>query len=174
MQDNDSMEAEREVQAQEEHPIESQAEEGGQAQEPTAVEEDALGRLVRELSELRALVEARQTEREEPTEPPWQPTLTDEFRTLYPALAESDIPDAVWDEVRGGLPLAAAYALWERREQVRRSTAEQVNRKNASGAWGRADTAAEDFLSPDEVRSMSPREVRENYARIMESMKHWS
>ena len=166
MQDNDSIEAESnvELQAQEEPQTESQAE----------AEEDTLGRLARELSELRALVEARQTEREEPVAPPWQPTLTDEFRALYPALAEGDIPDAVWDEVRGGLPLEAAYALWERREQIRQSNAEQVNRKNASGAWGRADTAAEDFLSPDEVRSMSPREVRDNYARIMESMKHWS
>ena len=166
MQENDRMETEIDV--------EQQAQEEPQAQPQAEVEEDSLGRLARELSELRALVEARRDEREEPTEPPWQPTLTDEFRGLYPELAEGDIPDAVWDEVRGGLPLAAAYALWERREQVRRSTAEQVNRKNASGAWGRADAAAEDCLSPDEVRGMSPREVRDNYARIMESMKHWS
>ncbi len=33
--------------------------------------------------------------------------------------------------------------------------------------------AREEYFSPAEVRAMSPREVRENYDRIFESMRHW-
>ena len=159
MQDNESMEAGREVQAQEEP----------QTQEPTAVEEDTLGRLARELSELRALVEARQTEREAPAAPPWQPTLTDEFRTLYPALAEGDIPDAVWDEVKKGVPLCAAYALAEHRA----AKAARMSGHEA-GTWHSLSGGTDEGLfSPAEVRAMTQYEVRRNYDRILESMKRW-
>lgn len=144
------------------------AEEPAEAAETGSGEADALAEVRREMAELRGLVE-RMTPRESA-----EPTLTDEFRALYPDVSEGEIPDAVWEEVRRGLPPEAAYALWERREQVRREAAESVNRRNAGGAWGRADAAAADHLSPDEVRGMTPREVRENYARILESMKHWN
>ncbi len=131
-------------------------------------EADALTELRRELAELKELVVSRGKAAREAM------VLTQEFRALYPEVAEGDIPDAVWEEVRGGLALEAAYALWERRERLRRDAAEVANRKNAGGSWGRADAAGEEFLSPDEVRGMSPREVRENYSRILESMRHWS
>ena len=96
------------------------------------------------------------------------------FRSLYPDVTLGDVPDAVWEDVRAGGALEAAYALWERKEAIRCAAAQEANRKNATGAWGRADTAGEDFLSPDEVRSMTQDEVRRHYARIVESMKHWN
>lgn len=131
----------------------------------------AIEQLARELAELRALIETRQASEGAVT---FQPTLTEAFRALYPDVSAEDIPDTVWEEVRGGLSLEASYALWDRRETLRRALAQDTNRKNASGAWGRAEFSGEDFLSPDEVRSMTRDEVRRHYARIVESMKHWN
>jgi hypothetical protein len=130
--------------------------------------------LARELAELRAMIGQPSAPVEDLQAGPEEPRLTDAFRELYPDLSEDDIPDAVWDSVRGGLPLEAAYALYERREVLRRADAETVNRKNAMGAWGRADDGADRSFSPDEVRAMTPQEVRDNYARIIQSMKHWN
>ena len=100
--------------------------------------------------------------------------MTDAFRALYPGVRREELPDEVWEAARGGLPLEAAYALYERREALRRTAAEAVNKKNAAGVWGRADREEDGFLSPDEVRDMTPAEVRANLARITASMKHWS
>ena len=143
--------------------------EEAEAVESAAVTEeepdDPIAALREEIATLRALVETR---REVPAE------LTESFRSLYPDVSRADIPDAVFEEAQAGLPLEAAYALYERREALRKQAAERVNRQNAVGGWGRADGAGEDFLSPDEVREMTPAEVRRNYARIVESMKHWT
>lgn len=141
------------------------AEDGG------AAGDGAIEQLARELAELRALIETHRASEEAVA---FQPTLTEAFRALYPDVSAEDIPDAVWEEVRGGLSLEASYALWDRRETLRRALAQDTNRKNASGAWGRAEFSGEDFLSPDEVRSMTRDEVRRHYARIVESMKHWN
>ena len=127
-----------------------------------------LAMLRNQLEELKAVVAGLVPQ------PSGADTVTDAFRALYPDVREDSIPDAVWEETRGGLPLEAAYALYERRETVRRAAAEAVNKKNADGAWGRADTETDGFLSPDEVRKMTPAEVRANLARITASMKHWS
>lgn len=128
---------------------------------------DGIEALRCELAELKALLVAQKQAASEPT-------VDEAFRALYPDVSEEEIPDAVWEAARGGLPLEAAYALHERREALRRSAADRINRRNANGAWGRTDTETDGFLSPDEVREMTPEEVRKNYARIMESMKHWN
>ena len=128
---------------------------------------DPMEMLRCELAELKSLIVGQKQAAAEPV-------MGEDFRALYPDVTEADIPDAVWEAARGGLPLEAAYALHERREAMRRSAADKINRRNAGGAWGRADAEADGFLSPDEVREMSPDEVRRNYARIMESMKHWT
>ena len=120
-----------------------------------------------ELAELKALIMGR----EEASAPP---VITDAFRRLYPAVSEAEIPDEVFLEAGKGMPLEAAYALYERRQAMRQKTADAVNRRNAAGGWGRAEVEDEGFLSPDEVREMSRDEVKKHYARIVESMKHWS
>ena len=130
---------------------------------------DGLETLRCELAEIKTLLVAQKQ-----VAAAAEPTVGEAFRALYPDVSEEEIPDAVWEAARGGLPLEAAYALHERREALRRSAADRINRRNANGAWGRADTEMDGFLSPDEVREMTPDEVRKNYARIMESMKHWN
>lgn len=135
------------------------------AEEPVAA--DPIEAIRGELAELKSLIVGQKQTAAEPV-------VDQAFRALYPHVTEEEIPDTVWEAARGGLPLEAAYALYERREAMRRSAANEVNRRNARGTWGRAETEADGFLSPDEVREMSPAEVRANYARIMASMKHWT
>ena len=98
-----------------------------------------------------------------------------EFSEIFPEKSVNSIPDSVWESVKAGIPLAAAYALYERKNTVRADTASRINERNgeiSTGAVGRATT--ENFYTPDEVRAMSRTEVRKNYSKIIESMKKWN
>lgn len=96
-----------------------------------------------------------------------------EFRSLYPGVPLSSLPDAVWDDVRRGIPLTAAFALSERRRVLAEKQAAEANRKNGDRDYGAVSGSASGFLSAREVRAMSPAEVRENYTEIMLSMPKW-
>lgn len=98
-----------------------------------------------------------------------------EFSEIFPEKNVNSIPDSVWESVRVGIPLAAAYALYERKNALRADTACRINERNgdiSTGSIGRAST--ENFYTPDEVRAMSQSEVRKNYSKILESMKKWN
>ena len=61
-----------------------------------------------------------------------------------------------------------------REELQKRERADEINRRNAASSAGRAgNSTAPEYFSPDEVRAMSPSEIRENYQRIRASMKKW-
>ena len=97
-----------------------------------------------------------------------------EFSNLYPNIPLSSIPDSIWESARSGIPLAAAYALAEKKESAAKAKAMDVNSKNnalSSGALNGSKT--EEFFSPAEVRAMSAAEVRANYAKIITSMSKW-
>jgi seryl-tRNA synthetase len=94
----------------------------------------------------------------------------DEFCTLFPNVSLSELPPEVRQQTESGVPLAAAYALYEKREALRREN----SKKNAEHSWhSMKDGAGGEYYSPSEVRSMSQKEVHKNYKKIMESMKHW-
>lgn len=97
-----------------------------------------------------------------------------EFCRLFPGVSLSSLPDEVAASVNAGVPLSAAYALYDRRRAVSAAAAETVNSKNRelSFAVKRNDTQ-DGYFSPDEVREMSAADVRANYGRIIESMSHW-
>ncbi|MBO7176248.1 MAG: hypothetical protein J6W14_02630, partial [Clostridia bacterium] len=65
--------------------------------------------------------------------------------------------------------------LYEKKSEAARMRAETVNLKNAQRSAGVAgrDAPAE-YFSPDEVRAMSPSEVRRHYSKILDSMKSWN
>ncbi len=97
-----------------------------------------------------------------------------EFFTLFPAVSLSALPDDVWQSVQKGVPLAAAYALEERRAAVQAEKAQkvnQINREKSSGALN--PTGNSDNFSLAEVRDMTPDEVRANFDKIMESVTQW-
>ena len=98
-----------------------------------------------------------------------------EFSEVFPEKSINAIPDSVWESVKTGIPLAAAYALYERKNALRADAASRINERNGNvttGPIGRAST--ENFYTPDEVKAMSRSEVKRNYSKILESMKKWN
>ena len=96
-----------------------------------------------------------------------------EFARLFPGSDVSALPDSVCESVRAGVPLAAAYALYEKKKSFESFAAHEKNSKNANLSFPVSDGESEKYFSPDEVKSMSRDEVRTNYKRIIESMRHW-
>lgn len=98
-----------------------------------------------------------------------------EFSELFPSIAINAIPDEVWSEVKKGSSLAASYAVYEKRITEAARKIESVNLKNASSAAGSVGKhPAQEFFSPDDVRKMSPSEVRASFAKIKRSMEKWN
>lgn len=98
-----------------------------------------------------------------------------EFHALFPEVNVSELPESIWEQVKRGIPLAASYALYEKKCNLHREHAAKINMQNAKmtpGAAGK-NTPAE-YFSPEEVRAMSQSEVRNNYHKILESMKKWN
>ncbi len=97
----------------------------------------------------------------------------EEFGSLYPDTALSSLPDRVWEDVKRGIPVAAAFALSERRRAVRNATAAKSNLENNERSSGALTPTEVEYFSPSEVRAMSQAEVRANYQKIMRSMQKW-
>ena len=97
-----------------------------------------------------------------------------EFAELYPKVSLANLPDAVWEDVGRGVPISAAYALFERREAHTKHLAAEVNAGNRARSAGALTDARSGYLSPAEVRAMSPAEVRKNYQNILRSMQKWN
>lgn len=141
-----------------------------QAADPSP-EEDRLEQLRGELEELRQQLAQRDAAlaRMMRTEEDYA-----EFCALYPDVPVSALSDELWQSVRGGNSLAAAYALQERREALRAQRIAESNRANRARSAGAVHTAEPLEFSPAEVRSMSPAEVRKNLPQIMRSMQKWN
>ena len=61
----------------------------------------------------------------------------------------------------------------EQLEAEMQREAQEQNARNEQCAPGNGGGAMPEFLSPAQVRAMDRREVKDNYALIIESMKHW-
>ncbi|MBQ8330981.1 MAG: hypothetical protein IJX94_00600 [Clostridia bacterium] len=158
-----------------EETLPSASEEESQEELPIAEEtkaeinsEEEITRLRDEIAQLRSALSQQEQEKEH--------VLRElkEFNRLFPETSVKQIPNSVWKQVEGGLPLSAAYALYERETLLSTVRADEINRRNAALSSGKAgkNTPAE-YFSPDEVRAMSQKQVHENYAIIVESMKRW-
>ena len=98
-----------------------------------------------------------------------------EFSALFPNVSPEDIPEEVWESVAVGGSLAAAYALYHRKEQLRRNRVRELNDKNAELSTGKVGVdSAKEYFTPSDVRAMSRSEVRANYSKILDSMKKWN
>ena len=97
-----------------------------------------------------------------------------EFNRLFPDRSIKDLPKQVWDSVERGIPLSAAYALYEREESLLQSKANEINSRNSFASAGKAGNFDNgEYFSPDEVRAMTQKEVHKNYSKIKNSMKYW-
>ena len=148
-------------------PVDEKTEEAEPIEEPN--EENELEILKRELDALKRELEEKKSVFERMSRD------IGEFSDLFPDKNINSIPDTVWESVRSGIPLAAAYALYERKNAIREGVARRANEENGArttGSIGKDST--ENFYTPDEVRAMSRTEVKNNYSKIIESMKKWN
>lgn len=96
-----------------------------------------------------------------------------QFASLYPGVPVSSLPDDVWEDVGRGVPIAAAFALSERRRAQKEEQAKLSNQHNSERSPGALSPSEPDVYSPSEVRAMSPAEVRAHFDKIRRSMVRW-
>ena len=145
--------------------IEATEENASEKAEDTQIDVNA---LKSELDELRAMLAKKEEEQSRLIEE------MSEFSRLFPNVSVGNIPDEVKSRVKSGIPLCAAYALYEKKREALNLRANEINARNAHTAAGSAgkNTSGE-YFSPDEVRTMSRKEVHENFSKIKNSMKFW-
>lgn len=156
--------------------LDSETDKNGPAQDTETSEEEQVSETdVSPEAELEALRSEVQTLKEKIERTKRLEAELLDFTEVFPEQDISAIPDEVWQDVRKGNSLAAAFALFERKKANVQARATEINQTNSYRSSGRAgsDTANE-FFSPDEVRAMSQSEVRANYSKIIESMKKWN
>lgn len=123
--------------------------------------------LLAELDTLRRRVEvAERTARE--ISAGWR-----EFSELYPEADIASLPDSFNSAIERGIPPAAAYALELRRREVTKMRIEAADKRARELSAGKLEPTEDSLYSPDEVRAMSPSEVRKNIEKIRRSMKSW-
>lgn len=97
-----------------------------------------------------------------------------EFRELFPHADPAELAPEVLSMVDGGVPLCAAYALYEKRLTAKNAAATAHNKATKQGGFGSVGRGTEEeFYTPDEVRAMTQTEVKQNYQKILRSMKNW-
>ncbi len=96
-----------------------------------------------------------------------------EFCDLFPSVSVGALPDEVWQDVKNGTSLAAAFALAEKKRLVALERANNSNASNRARSAGAVHNAQSNEFSPAEVRAMSSAEVRANLSKIMRSMQKW-
>jgi len=98
-----------------------------------------------------------------------------EFTSIFPQRDVNTLPDEVWNTVKNGSSLAAAYALYEKKREIAMRHAEEINAQNSRLSAGQAGVnTSSEYFTVDEVNRMSHAEVRANYEKIRESMKKWN
>ena len=95
------------------------------------------------------------------------------FRALFPEVAAEEIPDTVWAEVEGGIPLSYAYAYHLANEKKEANLADIVNARNNVSAAITGDFATEPEFTREIVERMSDREVKRNFKNILKAMNSW-
>ena len=98
------------------------------------------------------------------------------FRELFPEVKSDEIPQEVWDRVEAGESLSAAFALYVVQEAKKEEHIRRVNEENGKKAPPPVDGSHgdDDYFSPEAVKAMSRKEIRENYDKILSSMEKWN
>jgi len=125
--------------------------------------EDENQRMQREIADLRAELARRDAEAGEAA-------LLEE---LYPGIRKEDIPTSVFEEAQArAIPLAAAFAIHDRRCAAARARAESVNEQNRCRSAGRVGQSASStcHFTLEEIRAMTPAQVKRNYKQIIKSL----
>lgn len=130
---------------------------------PTSPTED-IRALKTEIQRLQAVLTAKETKARE----------TLEFSLLYPGIPLDGLPLEVKEAE--GLPLAAAYALYERKKLLLCKRAEAINAQNVAKASGQVchDGGEDGSFTLEEVRRMTPGQIHRHYQSVLNSLKRKS
>lgn len=117
-----------------------------------------------EIAALEAELESKKLERER---------LLEEIIEFSERLG--NIPKEVWEKVRSGMSLEAAYALYEKMRELEENRKKEINERNAYRSSGTMKNSADSgYFTYSEVKDMTPAEVKKNFKMIKESMKKWN
>ncbi len=127
---------------------------------PTPLTED-IPALKAEIQRLQAELTAKETKTRE----------TLEFSLLYPGIPLDGLPQEVKEAEE--LPLAAAYALYERKKLLLCRQAEAINAQNVTKASGQVchDGGEDGSFTLEEVRRMTPGQIHRHYQSVLNSLK---
>lgn len=94
------------------------------------------------------------------------------FARFFPGLTADDIPDSVRKAAEEhSLPLIAVYALYARESELTAQRAADADRRASLLSSGPVSgDREEDFFTLDQIRAMSPKEVRKNYKAVLKSI----
>lgn len=95
------------------------------------------------------------------------------FRQYFPDVSPDQVPDAVWAQAAKGIPLAYAYALYLTIKSEEDARADSVNRENGDRAAPVGNDMSELPYTREQVEGMSPKAVKGNYRKIVDSIKNW-
>ncbi len=93
---------------------------------------------------------------------------------LFPGCDTASLPEEVMADYEKGVPLDAAYALWDRKRAVRESAQRESDRINAEASTGEiaGDGQGDGSFTLDEIRRMPRSEVRRCLDRICRSLEN--
>ena len=135
------------------------------------VSDPAVVALRKEVASLREMMEKSIASKQEKTVAEQQ---LEELYRFCPELREGGLPQKVREDIEAGIPPVAAYAMELRRATAERQAISALNDKNRElSSGGLSQGSGEDFFTADEVKAMNAGQVRQNYDKIMASMKHW-
>ncbi len=96
-----------------------------------------------------------------------------DFAEYFPSVSREEIPDAVREHAdRENLPLVAAYALYARKLELAARHAQDVAKRSAEHSVGPVSGSSReaDYFTMEQIRAMTPKEVRKHYKTIMKSL----
>lgn len=95
------------------------------------------------------------------------------FKELFPDVDAGDIPEEVFKNAeKSSLPLAAEYAFYLRRSQLKAAKELKNAAENAGSQCGAVDSYGEreNYFTIERIRSMTPAEVGRNYKAVIRSI----
>ncbi|MBE6689596.1 MAG: hypothetical protein E7588_10060 [Ruminococcaceae bacterium] len=100
----------------------------------------------------------------------------DRLWEVFPDIKIEDMPDEVWELVEKGETLLGAYCITLTKKAIEERAATEKNAENSlktpPAVKNSGDT--KQYFTRDEVSKMTRDQVRKNYDRIVDSMKHWN
>ncbi|MBQ9940162.1 MAG: hypothetical protein IJO74_01325 [Clostridia bacterium] len=100
----------------------------------------------------------------------------DSLWEMFPDIKLEEVPEELWDMVSQGESLLGAYCILLAKKNLETEKAEKKDRENSEKTPPNVKPGAEksDYFTREAVSKMSRDQVRKNYDKIVESMKHWN